>query len=180
MLSVPQHHSLHPRHKHHVSSCLRLFVWNTAPRRRIGLRSRGRILGLRLRLGARHRALSQPRLRSAVFVSSTTGNRRRSDFAAPAPAAPRSATLRRARRQPLKYRGCSTRSANISELQRQVFSTMSDTVVACCEEEFLIVVGENGALSIEAFTLDSRDRTRHLTYVFMNSEAEGRLERWTH
>jgi hypothetical protein len=57
---------------------------------------------------------------------------------------------------------------------------MSDTVVACCEEEFLIVVGENETLSIEAFTLDSRDRTRHLTYVFMNSEAEGRLERWTH
>jgi hypothetical protein len=57
---------------------------------------------------------------------------------------------------------------------------MSDTVVACCEEEFLIVVGENEALSIEAFILESRDRTRHLTYVFMNSEAEGRLERWTH
>jgi hypothetical protein len=57
---------------------------------------------------------------------------------------------------------------------------MSDTVVACCEEEFLIVVGKNEALSIEAFTLESRDRTRHLTYVFMNSEAKDRLERCAH
>ena len=57
---------------------------------------------------------------------------------------------------------------------------MSDIVVACCEEEFLIVVGENEALSIEAFVLDSRDRTRHLTYIFMNSEAKDRLERRTH
>jgi hypothetical protein len=57
---------------------------------------------------------------------------------------------------------------------------MSDIVVACCEEEFLVVVSENEALSIKAFILESRDRTRHLTYVFMNSEAEERLERWAH
>ena len=57
---------------------------------------------------------------------------------------------------------------------------MNDIVVACCEEEFLLVVGENEALSIEAFILESWDRTRHLTYVFMNSEADDRLERWAH
>src|ERR1700730_4645295 len=39
---------------------------------------------------------------------------------------------------------------------------------------------QNEALSIESFILESRDRTRHLTYVFMNSEAEDRLERWAH
>ena len=65
-------------------------------------------------------------------------------------------------------------------MPKQVFSAMNDIVVACCEEEFLIVVGKNEVLSIETFTLESWDRTKHLTYVFMNSEAEDRLERWTH
>ena len=63
-----------PSHKRHVPSCLRPFVWNIAPRRRIGRRPRGRALGLRLRLGARHRALPQARLQSGVLVSFTAGN----------------------------------------------------------------------------------------------------------
>ena len=65
-------------------------------------------------------------------------------------------------------------------MPKQVSSAMSDIVVACCEEEFLVIVGENEVISIETFILEPRDRTRHLTYVFMNSEAENRLERWAH
>jgi hypothetical protein len=57
---------------------------------------------------------------------------------------------------------------------------MSEIVIACCEEEFLVIVGENEAISIETFILEPRDRTRHLTYVFMNSEAGARLERRAH
>jgi len=57
---------------------------------------------------------------------------------------------------------------------------MSDIVVACCEEEFLVVIGENEVFSIETFIIEPRDRTRHLTYVFMTSEAEDRPERRAH
>jgi len=65
-------------------------------------------------------------------------------------------------------------------MPKQVFSAMSEIVVACCEEEFLVIVGQNEAISIETFILKPRDRTRHLTYVFMNSEAGDRLERRAH
>jgi hypothetical protein len=61
-----------------------------------------------------------------------------------------------------------------------VFSAMSEIIVACCEEEFLVIVGENEAISIEAFFVEPRDRSGHLTYVFLNSEAGDRLERWAH
>ena len=57
---------------------------------------------------------------------------------------------------------------------------MSEIIVACCEEEFLVIVGENEAITIETFILQPRDRTRHLTYVYMTSEAGGRLEGWAH
>ena len=57
---------------------------------------------------------------------------------------------------------------------------MSDIVVACCEEEFLVVIGENEVFSIETFIIEPRDRTRHLTYVFITSEAEDRPERRAH
>ena len=57
---------------------------------------------------------------------------------------------------------------------------MSEIIVACCEEEFLVIVGEHEAVSIEVFIVEPRDRTRHLTYVFMNSEAGDRLERRAH
>ena len=65
-------------------------------------------------------------------------------------------------------------------MPKQVFSAMSEIVVACCEEEFLVIVGQNEAISIETFILEPRDRTRHLTYVFINSEAGDRLERRAH
>jgi hypothetical protein len=57
---------------------------------------------------------------------------------------------------------------------------MSEIIVACCEEEFLVIVGEDEAISIETFFVEPRDRTRNVTYVFMNSEAGDRLERWAH
>jgi len=65
-------------------------------------------------------------------------------------------------------------------LPKQVFSTMGDIVVACCEEEFLVVIGKNETFSIETFILQSRDRTRHLTYIFMDSDTENRSERRAH
>lgn len=57
---------------------------------------------------------------------------------------------------------------------------MSEIIVACCEEEFLVIVGEDEAISIETFFVEPRDRTRHVTYVFMNSEAGDRLKRRAH
>src|SRR5436190_9669583 len=88
----------------HAPPGLRLLVWIVSPSRRISRQPRGRALGLRLRLGARYRALSKPRLQPRMPFPSSMGSRGRSDYTAPPPPPAHSATLCRASQQALRLR----------------------------------------------------------------------------